>query len=84
MEETTMSAAFKDAVDKLHDRVVALGDEAERRIRRHAPRARKVLNEGYDETVRTARALGSNREVQGWVIAGALGFLIGLVLFRRS
>jgi ElaB/YqjD/DUF883 family membrane-anchored ribosome-binding protein len=84
MGETTMSAAFKDAADKLHDQVAALGDEAERRIRRHAPRAREALNEGYDETVRAARALGRNRAVQGWVIAGALGLVIGLVLFRRS
>ncbi len=84
MEETTMSAAFKDAADKLHDRVAALGDEVERRVRRHAPRARAALNEGYDETARAARALAGNRAVQGLVIAGALGLVIGLVLSRRS
>ena len=84
MDETTMSAAFKDAADKLHDQVAALGDEAERRIRRHAPRARRALNEGYEETVGAVRAFGSNRTAQAWLIAGALGLIVGLFLFRRS
>jgi len=84
MDETTMSAAFKDAADKLHDRVAALGDQASRRIRRDAPRARKALNEGYDEAARAARALGHNRAAQGWMLAAALGLILGVILLRRS
>ncbi|HEV2675858.1 MAG TPA: hypothetical protein VGV37_15155 [Aliidongia sp.] len=83
MEETAMSSAFKDATDKLHDRVVALGDEAGRQVREHAPRVRKTLSEGYEETVDTVQELAGNRSVQGLVALGVLGVVVGLLLARR-
>ncbi len=83
MEETTMSAAFKDATDKLHDRIVALGEEAGRRVRKTAPRVRKALDHGYDETVDAVGSLARNRTAQVWIAVGVLGLVAGLFLSRR-
>jgi hypothetical protein len=85
MADTTMSEAFKDATDKLHERVVALGDQAAYQVRKNVPRAERALNAGYDEAADAVRAFAGNRNAQLWTAAavGGLGLAIGLLLFSR-
>ncbi len=86
MAETTISEAFKTATDKLHERVVALGDQANYQVRKNVPRAQRALNAGYDEAADAVRSLATNRSAQAWlavgVVAAAIG-VAGLLLARR-
>lgn len=83
MAETTMSDAFKAAAEKLHERVAALGDEAHYQVRKQRPRAERALHAGYDEAARATRSIAHSRSVQGWIVAGAVGLIIGSILLGR-
>lgn len=85
MADTTMSAAFKDATDKLHERVVDLGDQAVYQVRKNVPRAQRALGAGYDEASDALRSFSGDRNAQIWAAAalGGLGIAIGLALFSR-
>jgi ElaB/YqjD/DUF883 family membrane-anchored ribosome-binding protein len=80
MADNTLSSAFKDATEKLHDRVVALGDETGRRVRENAPRVRRAVVDGYEDGIETVRDLAGNRSVQGMVAAGVLGLVVGFLM----
>jgi len=85
MADTTISAAFKDATEKLHERAVALGDQTVYQVRKNVPRAERALNAGYDEAADAVRAFAGNRNAQIWAATalGGLGVAIGLLLFSR-
>jgi hypothetical protein len=84
MADNTLSSAFKDATEKLHDRVVALGDEAGRQVRENAPRVRRAVVDGYEDGLETVRDLAGNRSVQGMVAAGVLGLVVGFLMSSSS
>ncbi|MDB5361047.1 MAG: hypothetical protein JWO51_2344 [Rhodospirillales bacterium] len=83
MAQTTMSDAFNAAAEKLQDRVAALGDQANYQVRKQRPRAERALRAGYDEAARATLSIARSRSVQGWIVAGAIGLIIGSILLGR-
>lgn len=83
MEETPLADAVKGATERLRDRAAELGEQTTRVVRENAPRARQAVGEGYDEAAGAIRSLAGNRSAQAWILAGALGIAVGMLLIRR-